>query len=381
MSNLIKAMLAVFLVVVLTGCGSLDTEDNAGPVDTGAATAAGDDVSAAAEPGKLPDTLAAPISSAVDLRGKKVLFIPFGLKVAYFEIMAKGFADGLSTLGATVQNCDGQFTPSGVAQCIDQALGADVDAVVTAAVSYEMASTSFNRLVDAGIPTLLYSINEPDGDYPGDLVVRDAGWLRDPAAQLSAKAVIADSGGAANVLYLQLVDSPSLRRFGEAAIDTIKKECKGCSVDVKTITSPTLDQLPSVVSGALLDDPDIDYVIPQTDALLQGTMSGLRSVNSGGEVKVATTSGSLGGLQLVKSDDAVLVDVGFSADYFGWTMADSLVRMLTGDDVPTTYPPVIRVFDKSNIGGIDLTPASEKSGEWYGPTDYRNEFPTLWAGR
>ena len=37
------------------------------------------------------------------------------------------------------------------------------------------------------------------------------------------------------------------------------------------------------------------------------------------------------------------------------------------------------MFTPENIGELDLSPEAEKSGEWYGSTDYRDGFKELWG--
>ena len=41
--------------------------------------------------------------------------------------------------------------------------------------------------------------------------------------------------------------------------------------------------------------------------------------------------------------------------------------------------PYQRMFTADNIGDLKLTPEAEKSGEWYGSTDYRDGFTKLWG--
>ena len=52
--------------------------------------------------------------------------------------------------------------------------------------------------------------------------------------------------------------------------------------------------------------------------------------------------------------------------------------MMLGVEVPE-YEIPIRLFTRDNVGEIAVTPEAEASGEWYGPTDYPDDFKTLWG--
>jgi hypothetical protein len=41
--------------------------------------------------------------------------------------------------------------------------------------------------------------------------------------------------------------------------------------------------------------------------------------------------------------------------------------------------PYQRIFTAGNIGDLDLTPEAEKTGAWYGSTDYQDGFKKLWG--
>ena len=52
--------------------------------------------------------------------------------------------------------------------------------------------------------------------------------------------------------------------------------------------------------------------------------------------------------------------------------------MMTGQpSVAEVAFPYQRMFTPANIGDLDLTPDAEKSGEWYGSTDYQDGFTKL----
>lgn len=78
--------------------------------------------------------------------------------------------------------------------------------------------------------------------------------------------------------------------------------------------------------------------------------------------------------------DQRLMRGGFNADALAWYAADQAPRMMTGQPSNANVNfPYQRMFTSSNINDLALTPAAEKSGEWYGSTDYQNGFLKLWG--
>jgi ribose transport system substrate-binding protein len=384
---------AVALSAALAACGSSHPA-TAGAGQASSPTAAAGGATPAGSPDAVKATSAVAASSGVpqlagslgtalphpaDLSGKTVYYIPLSLQVSAFTNQLAGLKDALSKVGATVKSCDGQFSPTGVAQCINQAVGARASAVVTSSVSYTMASTAFAQLAKAGIPALLAG-TEPAAGAPSDIHFISSTWYQVPEAQLAAQAVIADSGGKANVLYLRQTDNATALKMANAGIDEIKSACSGCTVTTVDVQAPQVTQAASIVSGALLKNPSINYVVPETDNWASGAVTGVQNANATSRVKVASTTGVLGSLQLLKSSPLFIADAGTSARYVGWALADAAIRMMSGQATPTSYPPLIRIFTKANIGSLDLTPAAETSGAWYGsPAAYTAGFEKFWG--
>ena len=44
-------------------------------------------------------------------------------------------------------------------------------------------------------------------------------------------------------------------------------------------------------------------------------------------------------------------------------------------------PEVLAKLPMDNVGELDLTPAGQESGLWYGKADYMGGFAQLWAGK
>jgi ribose transport system substrate-binding protein len=81
---------------------------------------------------------------------------------------------------------------------------------------------------------------------------------------------------------------------------------------------------------------------------------------------------------MVADGNGLQADVAQNFAYQGYATADAIFRLVAGLEVPE-YDVSYRLFTKDNIGEIDLTDDAQASGEWFGPTDYKKDFATLWG--
>ena len=291
-----QAALCAALVMAslgLAGCSGSDPDASASGDGSSAASGSGgsgvEDAVAAVEKYRegVPPTGDIPALQGIDqLRGKTVMYMPIALTVPFFQAAIHGLTDALEPVGATVQTCDAKANPSAAAACLDQAVKQDVAAVVTDAVPQAFAAQAFAAVQAAGIP--LVTVNSGDGDssatqaYVGGTGSTQAdepvgGWI------------IADSKGAANVLFLQIVDSPaSIAYVEQGGIPEFADQCPGCTV---TVVKSTTTYLPprcpaNFISTALVRDPDIGYVYAEFDTDLPAVVQGLQTSSAGAGVKV-----------------------------------------------------------------------------------------------
>jgi ribose transport system substrate-binding protein len=197
---------------------------------------------------------------------------------------------------------------------------------------------------------------------------------------LSAQSIIADSDAAANVLYVQITDTPATILWAEqGALATYERSCPECKVTVVKANTGQFDKLPSLVTSALTKDPTITHVQTEVDFAVQPVVEGLQAANATA-VRIASMDGVLATLQMLKGGTFVHSEVGFNADALAWYAADQALRMMTGAAATTDVVfPYRRMIMASNVGSLDLTPQAERAGTWYGSTDYRAGFRSHWG--
>lgn len=317
------------------------------------------------------------------LKGKSVWYVPISLQAPVFAISNSTLKTALSKVGITEHSCSGEANPSATSACITQAVSQGASAIITDAVPVALAANAFASAESHHIPVLIVNQLPPPAGAPGavhgfgddklayqplqapNTITADAEWI------------IADSGGKANVLMEPYTDSPSTLAYAAKAQAVFKRDCPGCTVAVQKIGLANASLVPSQTSSALLSHSNTQYVMPEFDALLQGVGQGIQQAGFSQKVKVVTSGGDLPALQQIKAG-RLAVDSGEDFPYIGWGEADEAMRMMLGKPIVTEAPP-LRMFTAVNVPLLDLTPASQASGAWYGSQAYIPMFEHLWG--
>lgn len=362
----------------LTACDATDAAGDAASngSDAGEKTGLAAEV---AEAQALPDSYPVPTekaSNADGLKGKTVYYVPITLQSPQFAVTQAALAEALDALGASIQVCDGQGTPTAVSACIDQGTDAKAAAIVTDAVAYGLASNSLDNAQAAGIPVLI-SNQVPSDDHPDSATLANIPAGGTATAVALSKWVVVDSDGKANLLANVGQDGPAPAAFFAAAQKIYDDECPDCTVVTNGVSSANFPQISPSTQSALLANPDTDYVYSQFAQYLQPTIGGIQGAGVAGKVKVLAGSVQLDDLKAV-SKGTLAAAAGQASAFQGWVDADAVLRLVNGDELPEYTIPA-RLFTSENIGDIDLTDAAEASGEWYGPTSFTDEFKKVWG--
>jgi ribose transport system substrate-binding protein len=325
------------------------------------------------------------LKNVASLRGKTVYYVPVTLEDPEFAIVAGALKTALSKVGVNLVACSAEANPSGISACMGRVVAARAAGVVTDSIPVVEAPNAFQSVEAAKIPILLTDQIVPAPGAPGAVNAlgdQKLGYMPGngaPPLALIADWVIADSNGKANVLISEFVDNPSTIQYvAQGAVPEFQKHCPGCKVSFSKVLNANFNLIPSQTSSALLSDPSINYVIPEYDAELQTVYGGVQHSGFASKVKGASTSAILGGLQMMKSKQFLAADVGTNFPYQGWADADDVMRQMLGMPVVAEHIPM-RLFTADNINSIQLTPAAQASGAWYGNDAYQTMFSKLWG--
>ena len=319
------------------------------------------------------------VSGVSALKGKSVWYIPIGAAVPILATFGVAMQSALAKAGITMRTCDGKFLPTNAVACISQAETDGANGVVTGYIDYASMPTSINSLVSHHIPVLVAG-EAPDGGKTSSPQLAFFNTIQtiELMQKLDMDAVIADSKGKANILYLGVTDSPQTLDAATYGKQYLTAHCSGCTINEITYNTASIAKVPSQVSAALISNPSTTYVVDELDAAAQPSVQGIQSAGYTNKVKLASTDGDLDSLQRVSASQVQFVDIGTSPIYEGWQFADGIIRMLLGH-TPAFTVGVVRVFNASTVKGLSLTPAAYATNAWYGSDAFQQTFLTAWG--
>jgi ribose transport system substrate-binding protein len=378
----LSASTAALAVMLLAACSPGTTDD--GGSDGGGSGNASDspvadvvaDVEEAMQARDSFDVPSEPVDPSV-LSGQTVYYIPLTAQVSIFQLNGNKIGEALDAAGVDLTVCDGGANPSQISGCFDQAVGAGAAAIVADNIPYGMAGNSYDAARAAGIPVVLVNMLE-DPDHPADDTLA---YVVPPAVEMVqsvADWMIADSDGQATVVLQKVTDNYSTLGMAAAVEQEFRDRCPDCTVVVNDVTAANFSLIPSSTSSAILSNPDTGYLLSQFEHFIQPSIGGIQQTPNAAQIKIAAASGTLAGLQQVAADSQVHAEAAPNIPYQAWATADAIFRLVAGQEVPE-YDNTFRLFTRDNIGDIELTEEAEASGEWYGPTDYEDDFVALWG--
>ena len=378
---------------VMAGCSSSSSSSGstpststsaAGSATTSATTAASSGVTKAdamvaqlsAVTAKYP-VPTTPVSGVSALKGKTVYYVPLVAAIPGFAATAVALKTSLAKAGLKLQVCDGQGNPSAIAACVGQATGAGAAGIILDAAPYGMAENALNGAKAKGIPIIIADQYPPTASTVNTDAVTYVPGVVDQPSQI-AWWTIADSKGSANAIIAQEVDSPSSKQYVTNSLSIYSQYCPGCKITLKTITASTNALLASATSANILANPGATYYYTEFEDSLQPTIQGIQQ-SARTNISLSVAGGSTDGLGLLKSGSSVVkAVVTVDEAYAAWALTDEILRMAT-KSAPVAETYVSRLFTTENIGTIQVTPAAENSGAWFGDTSYQSEFAQLWG--
>ena len=321
----------------------------------------------------------------VDLHGKKIMIVPIADTVDILNGIARNAQTALEHMGATVKICDGKGDPTDVSTCLQQAQADHDDAVATQFVPFGMVPNVYSALSKAGITIVINGdAAAPGKTYPAKVSFNISTKDLDALAKLQGEAAVADFGSAANVINTEQTTTANQIEQGETTAKEIKALCPSCPVTTVQFTQSNASQLASRISAALVADPKANVIEAAVDTFVpeirQGILAAGRSPGVGpGHVEIISNGSDLASLQLVKAGIQAH-DMGNSAVFDGYALADAIEKAMSGDQV-LPAPAFTRDFVKSNVQDLPLTTDAYNTMAWFGDDSFKEQFYAAWGGQ
>jgi ribose transport system substrate-binding protein len=313
------------------------------------------------------------------LDGKSIYAVVNGISYPFVQSMLNGLKQAAAALGMTVTAVDGNGSASTAANLIEQGVAEKASVIVVESFPAEQIAASLQEAKAAGIPVIELTSRDPQ--LP-TTALKNIGvsaidsFCYSCAGQQMADYAVANTDGHLDAVLFDVpeIGVSSLEKNG--FISEVKKLCP-TTCKVTTVEAPLAQwstELPSLTTSALQRDPNVNFLVPEYDSMVQ-IMAPAVSAAQATTVKVVSYNGTQPALTMLSEGQLVAGDVGGMNTWLGWAAADQVARVLTGN------PPVVtdipdRIFTSSNISSINIS-AGETT--WYGNIDLAASYEEQWG--
>ena len=265
---------------------------------------------------------------------------------------------------------------------IQQALDQGADYIAHTGSPLATAQAEMDAAKAKGVPyASCYSTDDPDF-AKNDLLMQcgDEGAV-DSTGGLDANWIIADSGGKAHTLIVNIPDFPVLIAEADGAKKAYKANCPDCVVTEldTTVSALIAGEVPAAVVAKVQADPSINYIHFTFGDLPAGVKEALDAAGLLKQVKLTGVDFSVSlGLQGI-IDGTHAAWTANPKPYAMWLIVDAFARhslgMANPEERANAVLPTFIISDKATAESIK---ALGPDG-WPGPATMADQFKKLWG--
>ena len=265
--------------------------------------------------------------------------------------------------------------PQGPSAAMRQAVDGGADYIAISGQTVDILGESLDAAKSAGIPVIdLYSTDEIGGEANGVYANVGSAAYSETSFPLLVDYIIADSGGDAQVLFVNIPDFAILQIAADATNAQFESECPDCVVtplDV-TINDLTSGAVASQVVSQLQSNPNIDYVFTSIGDLATGLPEALAGAGLAEQAQIVTHVPNPEQIQAV-ADGTIVAAIPLPRPESAWSAVDAMARLELGMEIDQESHELlpIEVWTPDNVP----TPAEE----YEGPEGYQDQFTELWG--
>jgi ABC-type sugar transport system substrate-binding protein len=302
--------------------------------------------------------------------GKKITFISCGVEAC--AIQGPILKQGAKTLGWSVTEVGTDGSPEKLQNAIEAAVRNGTNAIILNAADPSGLGKAISDAKAKGVEFVTCCSLAKQGSD----VLFNTGTPEQnaPIGNILASKVVADSGGKADTVYVNVSAFAILAAVGTEFEKKYKQYCPDCKfgkIDVP-LTSLGKDAPDRIVSY-LRSHPSVNYVVlSENGSLGAGLPGALQAAGLGSKVKIIGQGGNQQTYQDVKSGKIVGVT---PASLYGYdySMLDALARKWSGQQVLQT-PPEFWFMSSS-----DVPPAATAGPAFPIVQDYQAQWAKLWG--
>ena len=305
--------------------------------------------------------------------GARIAFVGGDLSNGGINATAAAVKEAAAVIGWTVDVFDGQASPQGITDAMNQATTSGPAAVILGGADPTEQAAAVKTATDAGLPVVGWHAGVLTG--PGNGLFTNV--TTDPlkVSQTAAAYAVADSDGTAGVVVF--TDGQYAIAVQKArAMEAYVKAVPGCTV-LSFEDSPiaTADQrMPGLVSNLLQQDGDkLGYLLAINGNYFAGAARALRDAGrsaDGPPKSVAAGDGDAAEFQRIRSNDYQAATVAEPIGLQGWQLVDEINRALAGEKA-SGFVAAPGLITRDNV----------PDGDVFDPdSGYRDVYTKIWKG-
>jgi ribose transport system substrate-binding protein len=289
----------------------------------------------------------APINVAPN-KGKTVWFISVTQQVANVVQTSQGVQAAGAASGLKVHVFDGAGDPTKFNQGIQQAIAAHASAIIIEGINPALVTAPLAQAKAANIPVVEGQNTDPGSALPDGIRAEVSNNFTLGGQYLAYRALV-DTNCNADILdlYSTLFTAEAASHTG--FLQVIQSLCPKCKVTSEQVDFNNIQQsVNTIVRTALLRDPGINLVVPESDTFTLYVVPTLESIGS--KLKTYGMNGINADLAYVREGKSQTVDIAPPpSQYIGWVEIDIVNRILLGmTNLPSGAIPY-QMIDSSNV--------------------------------
>jgi ribose transport system substrate-binding protein len=288
----------------------------------------------------------------------KLAVVPCSAALAGCENASLGVAAVAKRLGWSVTLYNGDGTPSGMNDAMQQAVTSGANAIITGAVNPAFIVSGLKAAAAKGIP--VGSATEGVAPSPGGYKF-DIGPNYQTMGQADGDYIVANSNGKAVFVPWNDLEYSSVVAFVDAVTATVKK-CTTCRVlPTQQFVSAdvSVTSLGARVVDLLRTNPAIDYMVAGYDPAAAVMVPAIDSAGLRDKVKIVSVIGAAQNLAYVQTGNVQTADIGYDSNYVGYMAVYQMTRLLDHMPLWTTAGVTNPIYEYSGDVPMKLYTSSD----------------------
>ena len=257
----------------------------------------------------------------------KLAVVPCSEALAGCEDASLGVAAVAKRLGWSVTFYNGDGTPSGMNDAMQQAVTSGANAIITGAVNPAFIVSGLKAAAAKGIPvgSATEGVAPSAGGYRFDI-----GPNYQTMGEADGDYIIANSNGKAVFVPWNDLEYSSVVAFVDAVTATVK-QCTTCTVlSTQQFVSAdvSVTSLGARVVDLLRTNPSIDYMVAGYDPAAAVMVPAIDNAGLRGKVKIVSVIGAAQNLAYVKAGNVQAADIAYDSNYVGYMAVYQITRLL-----------------------------------------------------